>query len=106
MPYNSAYSIGGDPGPTTQIASTDAAQGLPAALQQISQTQPAVGALVSVENNSIRFALGVVVPTQGLGHLLTAGQSYLMSSPKMVQSFQFCSAAVGTPAIVHVPPLF
>lgn len=99
----------GVPGTTFRMASTDTAQALPAAYLVNSDGKKATGALITFETNSIRFSYNVT-PTggaTGLGHLLTAGSSYKISSPKALSAFRFLSAAAaGVHGAIVVTPEF
>lgn len=87
----------GTPGTTFRMASTDVAQYLTPANLINSAGKRATGVLITVETNSIRFGFNATITegASGLGHLLTAGSSYKISSPKGAQQFKFLSAAAG-----------
>ena len=88
----------GAPGTTFRMASTDVAQYLTPANLINSAGKRATGVLITVETNSIRFGFNATITETGaggLGHLLTAGSSYKISSPKGAQQFKFLSAAAG-----------
>ena len=104
----------GRPGPTTRIACGDIVDNLEDEFTN-SSGSPAIGALVTVEDNSIRFTMGGNIstptypPTQGasgLGHELAAGQSIGLYSGAQVRSFQFINATNGSNAVIQVTPFF
>lgn len=96
--------ITGSPGPTERVAASDAAQQFTDD-QVISGSKVALGAIITCEDNNIRFALGGATPTQGAGasgHILYSGQSLHLSSPAAVRSFSFINATNGSDAVLQV----
>ena len=87
--------------PVQQLTSSDAAQAIPEASLVNGAGYQASSALITVENASIRYAFGVAPTQAGLGHLVEAGQSITIDNPDDVASFQFISAAAGTPAVLQ-----
>ena len=104
----------GSPGPTTRIACTDAAQNL-SAIYTNANGAPAIGAIITVEDENIRFTMGGNIttptypPTQGataLGHVLAAASSISLSSGRQVRTFQFINAVAQDDAVIQVTPFF
>jgi hypothetical protein len=104
----------GEPGPTTKITASDAAQNLSAIFDNTSG-RPAIGAVITCEANDVRFTMGGNIttptypPTQGaagLGHVLYSGQSLYLSSGPTVRTFQFINYTTQDNAIIQVTPLF
>ena len=104
----------GQPGPTTRIAVTDAAQNLSAVFTNTNGA-PAIGAIITVEDKSIRYTLGGNIttptypPTQGataLGHVAAAATSITLASGSQVRTFQFINAVAQDDAVIQVTPLF
>jgi hypothetical protein len=81
----------GNPQATYKVASTDAAQSL-------TRVAGAIGAVISCETNSIRYAFDET-PTNdagtALGHVLVAGDYLILNSGAEVKDFKFISK-VGT----------
>ena len=110
------YQSTGTPLATKKITSADTAQELPTAYMgsaatRITETGWSTGAyaaLITVETNPIRFALGGTTPTNdgstALGHVLAAGESILLDGEDQVNSFQFVSKTAASPGVLHVTP--
>jgi hypothetical protein len=104
----------GSPGPTTRIVCSDAVQNLSAIFTNANGA-PAIGAIITVEDENIRFTMGGNIttptypPTQGaaaLGHVLFENQSLSLVSAKQVRTFQFINAVAQADAVIQVTPLF
>jgi len=104
----------GEPGPTTRIAGTDVVQNLSAVYDNTSG-RPAIGAVITCEDKSIRCTMGGNIttptypPTQGaagLGHILVSGQSLYLSSGPCVRTFQFINHTTQDNAAIQVTPFF
>ena len=104
----------GVPGPTTRIVCGDVVGNLSDEYVDVSGN-PAVGMIITCEDNDIRFTMGGNIttptypPTQGvtgLGHVLYAGQSLYVSSSATVRTFQFINYTNGLDAVIQVTPLF
>jgi len=88
--------MGGQSYGPTKVASTNANQALPAAVLT-NASRSAVRVVITVEDNTIRYAFGGIIPTQGtLGHLLTANESLVIGHPASIASFRFISDAANT----------
>lgn len=71
----------------------------------LSETEIAKGAWLTVETNGIRIAFGGAVPTSGadgLGHLLTTGDSLFIDSRAMLKTCQIINSTAGSNALVQV----
>jgi hypothetical protein len=104
----------GKPGATTKITCGDTVDNLEDEFTNAAG-QPAIGAFITVEDNSIRFTMGGNIstptypPTQGaagLGHEMAATSSIVLSNGAQVRTFQFINAANGSDAILQVTPFF
>lgn len=95
----------GNPTATARIAATDAAQNFTAA-QVENVSKSVVGALITCEDNAVRFALGTGgAPTQGaspVGHLLSPGGSVKLSNSHQVKTFSFINAVNGSDGALQV----
>jgi len=104
----------GSPGPTTKFTASDVAQNLSTIFTNANGA-PAIGALVTIEDNKVRCTMGgnIVTPTYpptqgaaGLGHELIAGQSISLVSGRQVRTFQFINETTQSNAIIQVTPFF
>ena len=95
--------------------STNAAASLTAANLNNGQTgvdlQNAVGALITNEDNDVRFTLdGSHDPTTStgtkLGHVLAKDDSIALNDPGQIQDFKFCSLTAGSHGILHITSFF
>jgi len=88
--------LSGVPYGPTKVASTNANQALPAAVVTNS-SRNAIRVSITCEDNTIRYAFGGVIPTQGaLGHLLAANESLVIGHPAGIASFRFISDVANT----------
>ena len=97
------------------ISPGDTATGITAAIKQPTsgefKGQSAVTALITVEDNSARFAVDGTTPTNSngtsadTGHLITAGQSYVAEGMG-VSAFSVIDAVSGSVAVIKVTTLF
>lgn len=98
---------GGRPGSTYQVSTTNAA----AALATNKMTQAVTGklaesAVITVENNPIRYAF-TSTPTQGgLGHKANPGDIIKLNSRKAITDFKHISDGSGNHAVLQVTPSF
>lgn len=101
---------------TWKQTSANAAAGLTAA-NIVSATGPdsvshnAVGAIITVETNDIRYTLdGDNDPTGSggadFGHVLKADGGLVLDDPKQVQNFSFCSKTAGSAGVLHISSFF
>ncbi len=99
-----ATELGGIPAETEQIVATDVAQQFTAAQHTIGG-KAAISVLVTCEIKGIRFCLGGSTPTQGyngLGHILSPGESIKLTNPKTIQTFSFINQNNGEDATLQV----
>ncbi len=68
--------------------------------------QTAIAALITVENNSVRFTMDGTTPTASVGHLLTAGQSFVVENEYGVLNFKCIDAVSGSAGVVKVTVYF
>jgi len=108
------YPNSGVPGFTTRVASGDLAGNLSTIFTNASG-RPAIGAIITCEDNDIRFTLGgnIATPTNqptigatAVGHLLVKGQSFSLVSGSQVRTFQFINASQQDNAVLQVTPFF
>ena len=59
-------------------------------------------ALITVEDNPIRFTLDGTTPTASVGHLMSAGQSYVVENEYGVQKFQCIDVSAASSVKVTV----
>jgi len=57
-------------------------------------------ALVTVETYQVRFRIDGVAPAAGVGHLLAAGESYLVKGTKAVKNLRFIDTASGASSVL------
>jgi len=96
---------------TWKQTSSDTAAGLTAANIVGAALQDAVGALITVETQDIRYTLdGVTTPTistgTAVGHVLTSGKSLVLDDPGQIQNFSFVSKTAGSHGVVHISSFF
>lgn len=88
----------------------DTATGITAAIKQPTsgafKNLPAIGALITVENNSARFTMDGTTPTASVGHLITAGQSYVITGAASVSAFKCIDAVSGVASNIKVTTFF
>lgn len=101
--------IEGKPGTTTRVAASDSAQTLADAIVYDSNGNARSWALVTVEDNNIRYAWATN-PTNAngtsadTGHLLQTGTSLKLGSPEELADFRFINAVAGSDAVLQVTP--
>ena len=101
---NPIYIFTGKPTETVRYAVTDVAQQFAAALLT-ENNKAVIGALITCEEENVRFGLGGTDPTQGvgaIGHLLYVGQSIKLSSGPAVSSFSYINAVAQTDGVIQV----
>ena len=96
----------GNAGPTFQIAGTDAAQDLSDYYNSAVDGKPAIGCLITCEDNDVRFTFGGTIPTTAVGHVLGAGQSLIINNGGQVRSFQFINETQQSDALLTVTMFF
>ena len=100
-------SLKGNPDVTTRVAVTDVVQYFAAAIYS-KDNHPAVSALITCEENAIRFAFGTD-PTQGVGavgHILYAGQAIQLSNSYAIRQFRFINETAQTDAVLQITAEF
>lgn len=95
----------GKAGTTFEQASTDTSQALTAASIKVGGKN-AQGAIITVEDNTIRYAFGTAPTQAGLGHSAAAGTKIVLDSSSLVHAFRFISAVAATPGSLQVTPIF
>ena len=94
--------ITGEPGVTEKVTLGDTAALLTSYLTMDSSKE-AIGVLLTVETNPIRFAFGGTTPTQaGTGHMISAGQSLKLISQTQVSSMMVINHTNGSNAVLQV----
>ena len=66
----------------------------------------AMAALVTVEDNTIRFTLDSTAATASVGHLMSAGQSYVIQHESDVVNFRCIDAVSGATGNIKVTTFF
>ena len=106
-----SMSNSGKPGITASILCGDVVDDLADEFTH-SSGAPAIGAIITCEDNDIRFTFGGVlgltgVPTQlGYGHVLAAGQSLVIDNGAQIRTFQFINKTNKLNALLQVTMLF
>lgn len=108
---NQVIIIGGAPNATYSVNSADAAAVLvnPGKIYQdgTATGKVAIGAMITVEDNPVRWAVGGGVPVAGgLGHLANPNDVIKLSSWKAVKSFKFLNEVSGQNGVLQVTILF
>ena len=96
-------------GPTFTQVSSDTAQTITAAnLVDSSTNRRARGAIISVEDNGIRYAFNTdaVQAANGPGHLAATNSTIVLASGNMVHKFSFINSTNGSNAALQISPLF
>lgn len=97
---------------TWKQTSANSAAGLTAAnIVSDNAEQNAIGALITLETNDIRYTLdGSNDPTgsgsANFGHVLAAAGGLVLDSPDQVQNFKFCSKTAGSHGVLHITSFF
>ena len=95
---------------TWKQTSANSAAGLTAANIIGAALQNAVGALITVETNNIRYTLDGTAPTGSggadFGHIMYAGAGIILDDPGQIQDFQFCSLTAGSAGVLHITSFF
>lgn len=105
-----------EPGAHETLTPGDTATGITAAVARptsgVYNKITAMAALITVEDNSIRFTVDGTTPTNSsgnssdTGHLMTSGQSYVIESNDGVQKFRCLDAVSGSAAKIKVTVMF
>ena len=69
-------------------------------------SQTAITALITVEDNDMRFTVDGTTPTASIGHLMSAGQSYVVENEEGVLNFKCIDAVSGANTSVRVTVFF
>ena len=94
--------ITGEPGVTEKATLGDTAALLTSYLT-LDSTKEAIGVLLTMETNPVRFAFGGTTPTQaGTGHMLSPGQSLKLISPTQVSTMMVINHTNGSNAVLQV----
>ena len=99
---------------TWQQTSSNTAAGLTAANIVNGTTDPiqnAVGAIITVETQDIRYTLDGTNPPTGsggadFGHVIKANGGVVLDDPGQVQNFSFCSLTAGSHGVLHISSFF
>lgn len=97
---------------TWKQTSSNTAAGLTAAnVVSDSAEQNAIGALITVETNDIRYTLdGETTPESSggdsIGHVMPAGGGLFMDDPGQIQNFNFISKTAGSAGVLHISSFF
>lgn len=98
------------PGGYEALAPGDTATGITAALRNPTTgaftDQTAITALITVEDNAMRFTMDGTTPTASIGHLMSAGQSYVVEDTYGVLNFKCIDAVSGSVSSVKVTVFF
>jgi len=92
------FEIFGKPGDTEQLTVANTVVSLPDA----AGGNLPIAALITCEDNAVRFAFGDTVPTLTLGHILNANQSMRLAHPALIRSFSAINETAGSTAILHI----
>ena len=104
--------LNGRPGVTFRQVTTDTVAGFPTSTDTLavgSSTRAVVGAVVTVEDNNVRYGLGGAIPSQGasqLGHLVYAGGGTVLRSRKAYKTFLILSDVAGAAGVLQVTPFY
>lgn len=101
---NPNYEFQGLPDETERIVVTDTAQQFTAA-QYMKNGSPAIAAVITCEDNQIRFCPGESTPTAGaagLGHILFVNQNIRLASGRAVQLFSFINHTQQSAGVLQV----
>ena len=104
---NQVLAMSGTPGGTVRIVGTDVSQLLTDTIARDLNGRRVVGALITVEDQTVRCAMGGTVPTQGanqVGHTLVATTTLWLTSTIAVLSFRFINDVAATVGTLQVTP--
>lgn len=101
---NQTRIIAGSPQPTFNVVGTDASQGFPSGemIHPGASSRSPVGAIVTVEDKSLRHTTGGVDASTSLGHLCKPGDVIYLESLKAVKTFRFINAIAGQDCSIMV----
>lgn len=96
---------------TWKQTSANSAAGLTAANIVGAAGQNAIGALITLETQDIRYTLdGDNDPTGSggadFGHVIQANGGLVLDDPGKVQNFRFCSKTAGSHGVLHISSFF
>ncbi len=94
----------GTPQPTFKMTGTDASQKLTAGelVHPGDTNRSPVGAVITVEDNSLRFTVGSVSASLTLGHLRKPGDVIHLECLQAIKTFEFINAVAGQDAVIMV----
>ena len=93
------------------IACTDVVQTFSNAQLASANGALPINCLVTAEGNNVRFSFGSD-PTQGIdgsgavGHVIYAGQSFLITNSRNIATFRFINAVNGSNAVIQVSMMY
>ena len=94
----------GTPQPTFKMTGTDDSQGLTAAelVHPGDANRSPVGAVITVEDNSLRFTVGGVAASLTLGHLREPKDVIHLECLRAIKTFEFINSVVGQDTVIMV----
>ncbi len=94
----------GSPQPTFKMTGTDASQKLTASelVHPGASSRLPVGAIITVEDNSLRFTVGSVNASLTLGHLREPKDVIYLECLKSIKTFEFINSVVGQDTVIMV----
>ena len=114
MTYKLAMEITGEPQTTLKHTCGDSAETLDDVTDMVFQVTKTkvgapykcnvVGVLITVETYDIRFSWGTDPVQNGVGHLLTVGQSIKLTNPKQILDFRFINKTNAENSILMITP--
>lgn len=102
--------VGGRPGDTLRVASSDSAQDMDTVLSAVwtdSRGKTISRCVITCESYNIRVTFGDIDPVQSgtpLGHILYVGQSLTVESPNALATMRFINEVNGANGILMVTP--
>jgi hypothetical protein len=108
---NQVIIIGGAPNATYAVTASDTAAVLadPDKIYQdgTANGKVAIGAMITVEDNPIRWGVGGLTPTAGgNGHVANPNDVIKLSSWKAVKTFKYINEVAGSNAVLQITILF
>lgn len=96
--------VAGTPQPTFKMTGSDESQGLTAAelIYNSGSGRSPVNAIITVEDNNLRFTVGGVGASLTLGHLREPKGVINLECLHSIKSFQFINASFGNDTVIMV----
>jgi len=100
------FSMDGVPGTTFTQTSTNTSAALTAASLLSDNGNRAIAALITCEDNDVKFVFGTTPVSEGLGHTLGVGDSVMINNSGGLKSMRIISAVADSHGVLMITPFF